>query len=166
MEKLMVFHMKKSEMRFEIEKDFDVSDTTANDLQDDIIGPNKIKEYREQATKRVKEDKFRLILAKYIDSIFHDFESFLRTEVDLFEDYFQLVSDEYNSSFIIYELEPGIFIFKDLSKALFNILQPEYEVYNNPVDIESDNITMKTKLVVRPGIVAIRFDEKMFFSTT
>ena len=31
--------------------------------------------------------------------------------------------------------------------------------------IEFDDITMKTKLVVGDGIIAIRFDEKSFFST-
>ena len=100
----------------------------------------------------------------YIDSIFQDFESFLRTEVDLIED-FRLVLDEYISSFITYELEPGLYIFKDLSKALFKVLQPEYELFNNSVQIEVDGITMKTKLVVRPGIIAIRLDEKSFFNT-
>ena len=69
-----------------------------------------------------------------------------------------------NSSFITYELEPGIYIFNDLSEALFNILHPEDRVYNNSVDIEYDDITMQTKLVVRPGNVAIRFEEISVFS--
>ena len=33
------------------------------------------------------------------------------------------------------------------------------------IDIEYDDITKKTKLVVRSGIIAIRFDERTFFST-
>ena len=37
--------------RDEIERDLDISDITAADLQDDIIGPNIIKEDREQVTK-------------------------------------------------------------------------------------------------------------------
>ena len=45
-------------------------------------------------------------------SIFQDLESFLRTEVDLVEDDIKLVLDVYNSSFITYELEPCIYIFK------------------------------------------------------
>ena len=54
---------------------------------------------------------------------------------------------------------------KDISEALFNILQIEYPGASNVVDFEYDDITMKTKLVVRSGIIAIRFDEKSFFST-
>ena len=53
--------------------------------------------------------------------------------------------------------------FKDFSQALFNILQSEYPGPNNMIDIENDDITMKTKLVVKSGIIAIRFDDKSFF---
>ena len=58
----------------------------------------------------------------YVDSKFRDFESFLGTEIDLVEDNIRLVLDEYKSSFITYELQPGMYSFKDLSEALFNIL--------------------------------------------
>ena len=95
--------------------------------------------------------------------MFQDFKSYFRTEVDLVEDVIKLLLDEYNSSFITYELSPGIYTFKDISEALFNILQSEYPKPSNVVDIEYDDITMKTKLVVRSGIKAIRFDEKSFF---
>ena len=74
----------------------DISDITAADLQDDILGPNIIKVFKEQVTKRMKDDKYILILAMYIDSVFQDFESFLRTKIDLVEDDIQLVLDEFN----------------------------------------------------------------------
>ena len=105
------------------------------------------------------------IVADYVRSVFQDFESYLRTEDDLVKDDNKLVLDEYNSNFITYELEPGIYTFKDISEALFNILQTEYPGSSNVIIIEYDNITGKTKLVVRDGIIAIRFDEKSFFST-
>ena len=151
--------------RDEIEKDLDIEDITAADLQDDLIGPIMIEEYREQVTKRMKDDKYMKILAGYTRSVFQDFDSYLRTEVDLVEDDIKLVLDEYNSSFITYELDPGIYTFKDISEALFNILQSEYPGPSNVIDIEYDDITRKTKLIVRTGIIAIRFDEKSFFST-
>ena len=97
--------------------------------------------------------------------MFQDFESFLRTEIDLVEDDIKLVLDEYNSRFITYELDPGIYTFKDISEALFNILQSEYPGPSNVIDIEFDDITRKTKMLVRFGIMAIRFDEKSFFNT-
>ena len=154
-----------TKVRDEIESDLGITDITATDLQDDIIDPIIFKDYGEQVTKRRKDDKNMLFLAMYIDSILQDFESFLRTETDMVENDVRLGLDEYNSSFVTYELEPGIYTFKDICKALSNILQPEFEQYNNSIDIEFDDIVMKTKLVVRPGIIAIRFDENSFFST-
>ena len=152
-------------VRDEIEKDLDIEDITAEDLQDDIIGPIIIEEYEEQVTKRMNDEQYMNILAFYTSSVFQDFESFLRTQIDLVEDDIKLVLDEYNSSFITYELEPGIYTFKDISEALYNIIQSEYPVPGNVIDIEYDDITMKTKLEVKAGIIAIRFDEKSFFST-
>ena len=152
-------------VRDERERDLDISDITATDLQDDIIGPIIIEEYGEQVTKRIKDDKYMKILAGYVSSVFQDFESYLRTEVDLVQDDVKLVSDEYNSSFVTYELDSGIYTFKDISEALFNILQSEYPGLNNVIVIEFDDITRKTKLVVRAGVTATRFDETSFLST-
>ena len=150
----------------EIEKDLDIEDITPEDLQDDIIGPIIIiEEYKKQVTKRMNDEQYMNILAIYSSSVFQDFDSFLRSQIDLVEDDIKLVLDEYNSNFNTYELEPGIYTFKDISEALFNIIQFEYSGPSNVIDIEYDDIIMKTKLVVRDGIIAIRFDEKSFFST-
>ena len=152
-------------VRDEIEKDLDIEDITPEDLQDDIIGPIIIEEYNEQVTKRMNDEQYMNILAIYTSSVFQDFESFLRAQIDLVEDDIKLVLDEYNSSFMNYKLEPGIYTFKDISEALLNNLQVEYPGPSNVIDIEYDDITMKTKMVVKSGIIAIRFDEKSFFST-
>ena len=154
-----------TEVRDEIERDLDISDITDADLQDDIIAPIIIEEYKKQVTKRMKDGQYMKIIAEYVSSVFQDFESFLRTQIHLVEDDVKLVLEEYNSSFITYELESGIHSYKDLSKALFNILQQENPSSNSEILIRLDDITRKTKLVVRSGIIAIRFDEKSFFST-
>ena len=80
------------------------------------------------------------------------------------EDDIKLVLDEYNSSFITCELDPGIYTFKDISEALFNVLQSDCAGDCNVIVIEYDNIKMKTKLDIKAGIIAIRFDEKSFFT--
>ena len=113
----------------------------------------------------MNDEQYMNILAIYTRSIFQDFESFLRTQIDLIEDDIKLVLDEYNSSFITYELQPGIYTFKDISEALFNIIQFEYPGPSNGIVIEFDDVTMKSKLVVKEGIIAIRFDEKSSFCT-
>ena len=48
----------------------------------------------------MKNDEYMRILAIYNSSIFQDFESFLRTEIDLVEDNIKLFIEDYNSSFI------------------------------------------------------------------
>ena len=62
-------------------------------------------------------------------------------------------------------MQPGIYTFKDISEVPLNFLQSEYKGEINKIVIEFDDITRKTKLDVRPGIIAIRFDEKSFFRT-
>ena len=161
MKKLVVFHTQKSE----IERDLDIEDITAADIQDEIIATIIIEEYKEQVSKRMKDQQYMNILTIYTVSVFQDFESFLRTQIDLVEDDIKLVLEEYNSCFITYEITPVIYTFKDVLEALFNILQSEYPGPNNVIDIEYDDITMKTKMVVRSGIIAMRFDEKSFSST-
>ena len=101
------------------------------------------------------------ILAIYVNSIIQAFESFLRREVELVEDGIKLVLDEKP---ITYQLTPCIYTFKDLSEALFEILQSEYPGPRNVFVNIFNVITMKTKLVVMDGTIAIRFDEKSFFT--
>ena len=45
----------------EIERDLDIADITPTDLLDEKIGPIFIKEYREQVTKRMKDDQYMRI---------------------------------------------------------------------------------------------------------
>ena len=81
------------------------------------------------------------------------------------EDDIRLILDQQNSSFITYELQPSIYTFKDPSEDLLRNRQHEFDGDDNAIHNEFDDITMKTKLVVKPGIIAIRFDEKLFFNT-
>ena len=63
------------------------------------------------------------------------------------------------------EVTKVIFTFEDLSDVLTRISQLGFAGFNNLIDIEFIDISMKTKLIVRPDIRASRFDEKSFFST-
>ena len=105
----------------------------------------------------------KLLLVTDMQILMIKFEACLKTEIDLVEDDFGLVLDEYISSFITDEIEPGIYTFNDLSQTVSRILQPEG--YHCVTDIEFDDITMKTKLVIRLNDLAKRFDEKSFFNT-
>ena len=142
-----------------------ISDITSVDLLDDIIGSIIIDEYKEQITKRMEDGGYMKVLAGYHSSLFQDFESYFRKDIDLVEDDIRLVLDKYYSSFITYELVPGVYNFRDLSEPVFTILQPEYPAFSNVIVFEFDDINKKTKLVVGDGNIATRFDENSFFST-
>ena len=79
------------------------------------------------------------------------------------EDHIGLVLDEYISNFLTHEVERCLYISKDLSEVFLRSLQSEIEGVNKMVDNEHDNISMKSKMIVKPGIIAIRFDEKSIF---
>ena len=111
----------------------------------------------------MKNEQYMKNVPGYVSSVFQDFESYLRREVDLVDDDIKLVLDEYNSSFITYEISPVIYTFIDFFEALFSILQFEYAEPSTVIDIEYDDINMKTRLAVRRGIIAMRFYEKSFF---
>ena len=86
-------------VRDDIGKDWESSDITATDLQDENIGPIFIEEYKKDASKRMKSDEFMNFLATYNKSIFQELKSFLRTEIDSVEDDVRLVFDEYTLKF-------------------------------------------------------------------
>ena len=60
----------------------------------------------------MNDGQYMNISAIYTSSVFQDFESFLRTQIDLVESDINLVLDEYNSSFVTYEIDPGIYTLK------------------------------------------------------
>ena len=71
-----------TKVRDEIERDLDISDITAVDLQDDIIGPIIIDDYREKVTKRLKDGQymnffyqFILVLCFKITKVFSEHKS-------------------------------------------------------------------------------------------
>ena len=78
-------------VRDEIERDLDISDITATDLQDEIKCPIFIDELREQVTNRNKDGAYMKILAGYSISFFQGFESYLRTVIELVENDIRLV---------------------------------------------------------------------------
>ena len=64
------------------------------------------------------EDRgFMNILTGYPSSVFQDFKSYLRTEIDIFEDDIRLVLDKNSSSFITFEIQPDFYTLKDVSEA-------------------------------------------------
>ena len=80
----------------------------------------------------------------YARSPFRDFESYLRMVVGLDEDDIQLILRRYYLKFITFELSPGINTIKDVSEAVCTMSDHE-----GTLQIEKDDISMKTKLILK-----------------
>ena len=141
------------------------SDITHNDLQDKITEPINIGQIWKRSTKKKFDDAYMNLQACSINSIFQEFESYLGTEVDLVEGDIRLVSIEYSSIFIIYEIPLGIYAFEYLSKVLSSAFYSKPYDSNHSIVIEYDDVSMKAKLAIGSDFMAQRFDEESVFST-
>ena len=165
-----------TEMKGRIAELLDLYPISPKDLEDKTTGPDIIKTYRELSMEESQTDGFYYLLLNYTQSPLGDFENYIRILTGLNEDDIQLILKQYNSKFITYEFSPGIYTFKDISEVLSRGFEKEFEIRgeiqpnaeydkSDSIIIERDNNTMKTKLIVGFDIIALRFDEKSFFST-
>ena len=76
-------------------------------------------------------------------SPFRDFESFLGIVVKLNETDIQLVLEQYNSTFVPEEIEPGIYSVKDFSGTVYTMGD-----HDKTIKIEYDDFSMKTNLLL------------------
>ena len=165
-----------TELKDKIAELLDLSHITDQDSQHKTTGPDIIQAYRELSIEERQTDRYYFLLLNYTQSPFREFETYLGILTGLKEDDIQLILKQYNSKVITYEISPGIYTFKDISKDLSRGFEKEFEIRgeiqpttkydkSDSIIIEYDINTMKTKLIVSHKINALRFDEKSFFST-
>ena len=89
----------------------------------------------------------------------------MRIRVGLDEEDIQLILKEYNSHFITYELNPGIYSIQDISDAIHT-----FSGHSEIIEVEYNDISMKTKIILKYkdlrenfGLGTMRFDKKSFF---
>ena len=151
------------------------SDISPDELNHEMYGPNIIKCNRKILTEKSLTDGYYITLTRYLQSPFRDFESYLRILTGLNKDDIHLIIKLYNSKFETYKICPGVDTIKDLSEVLSRGFNNEFEIrklrpdhkheLSDSILIDSDNLSLITKLTLRPEINALRFDEKSFFST-
>ena len=105
-------------------------------------------------------------------SSFRGFESYLRFLSSLDENDIQLFLKHYNSNFITYKIPPGVYTFKKLSEVLSRGFKNDFEIgslqpnhiqdRSSLMIIESENLTLITKLILRYEIEVLRFDKRSF----
>ena len=74
---------------------------------------------------------------------FRDIETYLRIVVDLNEDDFQLILNQYNSTFVTFEINPGIYTIKGNSEAVQTMCD-----HDGTLHFEHNDFTMKRKLIL------------------
>ena len=150
------------ELKDELEEILDISHITNEHLDDEVLRPRIIDEFLKLSTEKRNNDGYMILLYGYTRSRFRDFESYLRIVIGLDEKDIQLILKEYNSHFITYEKPPGIYSIQDISDT----------IYNESIQVEYDDISMKTKFILkyignRKKFVlgTLRFDQTSFFHT-
>ena len=162
-------------MKDKVAEVFGLSENSSEDLKHEICGPDVTKYYRKLWIEKCQIDGYCILLKSYLQSLFRDFESYLRILTGLNEDDIQLLLKQYNSKFKTYKISPVVYTFKDLSEVLPGSFKSEFEIRklrpnhkhdnSNSILIDGDNVSLITKFTLRPDIKALRFDDKSFFNT-
>ena len=109
----------------------------------------------------------------FFKSPFRDFESYHEILTGLDYDDIQIISQQYFSKINTYETFPGIYLNKNFTEVLSSGFKSEIGIREkmrliveydrlNSIIIEYDDFAMRTKLIVRAYILALRFDQKSF----
>ena len=132
-----------TELKDELEEILGFSDIRPEHVQHEILGPRIIIAYKKlESEKRQTGDCYYVFLMGYARSPFRDFRSFLKIVVGLDEEDIQLISKQYNSNVLSYEIPAGIYSIKNNSETIYIIGDLE-----GTLQIEYYNNSMKTKLL-------------------
>ena len=151
------------ELKDELMEILTTSDITPYHLQHEKIGPRIIEAYKKVILEKSSTDGYIILLMGYARSPFRDFESYPTIVVVLDEDDIELVSKQYKSIFVKYEIVPGVCSIKDIADAVYTMGDRE-----RTLQIEHDDIIMKTKFnSFRFGatFVTLQFDKRSLFNT-
>ena len=155
------------ELKDELEEILNISNITNEHLNDEVLGPRIIDEYIKLSTEKKNNDGYMILLLGYSRSLFRDFESYLRIVIGLDGEDFQLILKQNNSHFVTYELTPGIYTIQDISDTVHT-----FSGHSEIIEIEYDDITMKTKIILKYkggqknfDLGTLIFDKKSFFHT-
>ena len=145
-----------------------LSDTSPEDLEQKILGPDIIINYRKLLTEWSQTDGCYILP-------FRDFERYLRKLTGLNWDDIQILLKPYNAKLKTYEISSGVYTFKDLTmvrsrgfrKFFQNVhLRPDRILDKcDSILVDSCDVSLITQLTLRTDITALRFHENSFFNT-
>ena len=135
-----------------------LSDFSSDDLENEILSPDIMKIYTSSSMEKSQTDVYYILLRRYLQSPFQDFESYLRILTGLNEDDIQLILKQYSSKFKTYNISPGVYTFKDIAVVLSIGFRTGFEIVRRPDHeydtsdsfiIDSDDVSLITKLTLK-----------------
>ena len=164
-----------TELKDKVAEVLGLSDISTEHLEHEIYGPKIIKTYRKISTEKSQTDGYYIFLINYMHSSFRDFKSYLRILSSLDETDIQLILKRKISKFITNKILPGVYVFKSLSEFFSRGFENDLEIgklqpnhihdRSSSIFIESENITLIIKLILRYEIKDLRFDKRSFLNT-
>ena len=118
------------ELEDELEEILNVSGITPQHLQHEKTGPRKVHAYNKLGLETSSFDGYFILLMGYARSPIRDFESYLRIVVGLDEDDIQMNLKQYKSNFVTYEIAPSIHSIKEISEAVYTVVDHEGTLKN------------------------------------
>ena len=131
-------------MKDELEEILNILHISREHLEDEVLGLRIIDEFYKISNKKKNSDGYMILVLGYARLPFRDFESFLRIVVALDEENLHLNLKQYKSQFITFEISPGIYTIQVFSDAVLT-----FAGHNEILEIEYDDSTMKTKLILK-----------------
>ena len=134
------------------------------DVEHELFGPNITKTYRNLSIENNQTDGHFILFLKFMQSSFRVFESYVRNSSPLDANDIQLILKQYNSKFIAHKIPSGAYTFKNVSEVLSRRFKNGFAIENLPrnhehdksdsIIIESDNVSLITKLILRLGLIS------------
>ena len=134
----------------------------------------KLKFIKNSSIEKSRTDGYYIFLRSYLQSPFRDFESYLRILTGKNEDDIQLIIKQNKSKFKTYRISPGGYTFENLAVVLSRGFGSEFELrgrmrpdnkYDMSDSVLIDDVSLFTKLTLKPDITALKFNDKSFFNT-
>ena len=113
-----------------------------------MIGEIIIEEYRKSYSEKMNEDGCTILFNGYFESVFQDFEGYLRTK-RASEDDIELLLKQYKSKFNTYKRIPGFYSKKYISDVLISL----------GCQVQHNDSSMKTNLLTDKNL---RLDKNSF----
>ena len=110
-----------TELKDELDQIPGVWDISRKHLQQEIGRPRYIEAYITSVSEKSSTDGYFILSMEYVWSSFRVFESYRRNVYGLDKDDIRIILNQYESTFIAYEMLPGTYSVEDFPEAIYTM---------------------------------------------